>query len=64
MKFGADDVDALYVGADLVDALYVGADSVLGLPAAPSGFAYLVNADDEYIVNGAGAFILAAIGGA
>lgn len=32
-----------------------------GLPAPPTGFAYLVNADGAYIVNADGAYILAKV---
>lgn len=32
-----------------------------GLPDAPSGFAYLVNADGAYIINADGAYILAKV---
>ncbi len=59
LKLGSSDVAALYVGASLVDAAFLGADSVLGLAAAPEGFAYLVNADGDFLVNADGAYILA-----
>ena len=34
------------------------ANSAEELPEAPEGFAYVLNADDEYLVNADGAYLL------
>lgn len=63
VKLGTEAVDALYIGADLVDAVYLGSALSSGgggeeLPAAPGGFAYIVNADGDFLRNAESAYIL------